>query len=155
MTPGQLWDCMVGLIQRCSLISKDLPLQFIVLVIPITRPPGAMQLEPAPNHMELSQLLMEACQQAGAPLSEDFNGVSQLGVGRLDAKAFKGIRQSAAEAYLRPLPDNVYRAKHIAGFLGIEFDGVRARGLKLPEGCSTWPERKLFSVLALSSHHKC
>lgn len=110
---------------------------------------GPMKLEPSRNHTRLAETFMQACQQAGAPLSSDFNGDSQLGVGRLDAKAYDGIRQSTAEAYLRQVPPNLTIKTHTR-VLQVEFDGNRANGLKLSSG-SVRARREV--VLSMGSFH--
>ena len=38
----------------------------------------------------------------GYPLSEDLNGFQQEGVGKMDSTVHRGMRWSAASAYLRP-----------------------------------------------------
>ena len=47
--------------------------------------------------------LVEAGRQAGYPVTEDFNGVSQEGFGRYDLTVADGKRWSTAAAYLRPV----------------------------------------------------
>jgi choline dehydrogenase len=46
---------------------------------------------------------IDACVAAGIPANEDFNGVSQEGVGFYQATQWRGLRCSAARAYLRPI----------------------------------------------------
>lgn len=100
---------------------------------PYHRASGPMQLSPARNHIELGQRFIAACEEAGIPFNPDFNGAHQLGVGRLDAKTFDGVRQSAAEAYLSHPPANLTLRLHTR-VLGVEFDGSRAVGLELSTG---------------------
>ncbi len=94
---------------------------------------GQMKLSPARNHTPLSEIFIHACQQAGAPLCDDFNGNSQFGVGRLDANAYGGIRQSSAAAYLSRIPSNLI-IKTNTRVLGIEYQANRVVGLKLDTG---------------------
>ena len=91
---------------------------------------GRMKLAPSRNLTPLCKAFMRACEQAGAPFNLDFNGDSQLGTGRLDAKAYDGIRQSSAQAYLSEVPDNLTILTH-RRVLGVEFEGRRAVGVKL------------------------
>ena len=42
------------------------------------------------------------CSLPGYPLTEDMNGYQQEGVGRMDSTVHRGMRWSAASAYLRP-----------------------------------------------------
>jgi choline dehydrogenase len=48
-------------------------------------------------------LFVDACVAAGIPLNEDFNGVAQEGVGFYQATQSRGLRCSAARAYLHPI----------------------------------------------------
>ena len=50
----------------------------------------------------LHEAWLAAGQQAGYPLTQDINGYQQEGVGRFDMTVHKGMRWSAASAYLRP-----------------------------------------------------
>ena len=50
----------------------------------------------------LSRAYIEAAQQAGLPLREDFNGTQQTGVGYFQMTVRHGLRSSTANAYLRP-----------------------------------------------------
>lgn len=47
-------------------------------------------------------VMFQAFQEAGAPASEDINGTTREGVARLQATTLKGMRVSAAVAYLHP-----------------------------------------------------
>jgi choline dehydrogenase len=49
-----------------------------------------------------SRVFLEACQQAGHPLTTDFNGDTQNGVGLYQVTQKKARRWSTASAYLRP-----------------------------------------------------
>ena len=50
----------------------------------------------------LTQAFVKAGQQAGYPVTDDYNGRQQEGFGPYDATIWKGRRWSAANAYLRP-----------------------------------------------------
>jgi choline dehydrogenase len=50
----------------------------------------------------LSKIWLQACQQAGLPWNDDFNGRHQYGCGLYQINARNGRRSSAAVAYLRP-----------------------------------------------------
>lgn len=74
---------------------------------------------------------LEAGQQAGFPYTEDFNGVSQEGVGRWQMTIRNGRRCSAAVAYLRPAmrrPNLTILTKALAR--RIVFEGDRAVGIE-------------------------
>ena len=51
----------------------------------------------------LSPVFIEAAHQAGLPLTDDFNGEYQEGVGWYQTTTRDGSRSSAAEAYLKPV----------------------------------------------------
>ena len=51
----------------------------------------------------LAQAWLQAGQEAGFPLTPDFNGASQEGVGPFDRTISDGSRQSTARAYLHPV----------------------------------------------------
>jgi choline dehydrogenase len=57
-----------------------------------------------PRHTNpLSAVFVEAAAQAGHELSDDFNGEYQDGFGWYQTTTRKGVRSSAAEAYLKPV----------------------------------------------------
>ncbi len=51
----------------------------------------------------LSSVFVEAAQQAGFPMTDDFNGIDQDGFGWYQTTTRGGSRSSAAEAYLKPI----------------------------------------------------
>ena len=108
---------------------------------------GPVQLSPAGNFDTVNQAFVDAAIQAGNPANEDFNGASQLGVGRLDVTVWNGRRQSAAVAYLKRKPDNL-AIKTETHVLGIEFEGRRAVGLRLSSG---FVEAKRETILCLGA----
>ncbi|MDH3635924.1 MAG: GMC family oxidoreductase N-terminal domain-containing protein, partial [Gammaproteobacteria bacterium] len=89
---------------------------------------GPLKISPAENYCPVSQMFVEAAQQAGAPLNHDFNGASQIGVGRFDATVFNGQRQSTSATYLQQRPANLTILTGTR-VLRVEFSGNRASGL--------------------------
>ena len=76
---------------------------------------------------------LEAAQQAGLPLTDDFNGAQQEGIGIYQVTQKHGERWSAARAYLLPhvgRRDNLTVETH-AQVLRILFDGTRAIGVEV------------------------
>jgi choline dehydrogenase len=63
---------------------------------------GPMRVAPAQNVHPLSHAFFNATEAAGHHHSEDLNGSDQEGVGWWDLNIVDGIRQSAADGYLRP-----------------------------------------------------
>jgi choline dehydrogenase len=87
-----------------------------------------------PRKNPLTRAFVDAGRQAGYPVTGDYNGEQQEGFGPFDATIYKGIRWSAATAYLRPAlkrPNcNITRA--FARKIVIE-DG-RATGVEVSRG---------------------
>lgn len=110
---------------------------------------GPLKLSPAPNFDQLGRAFIRACQQAGVPYNDDFNGQRQLGVGRFDSMSFDGVRQSSAEAYLSSPPPNLTVLTHTR-VLGVVLEGPAAAGLALDSGVVR-AEREV--VLSLGSFH--
>ncbi|HKX27946.1 MAG TPA: GMC family oxidoreductase N-terminal domain-containing protein, partial [Blastocatellia bacterium] len=78
----------------------------------------------------LSRLFVEAAQQRGFPLNEDFNGAIQEGVGFFQVTQKNGQRQSAARAFLRPAlarPNLTVRTQ--SQVVRLLFDRQRAIGI--------------------------
>ena len=64
---------------------------------------GPLNVAERPYTNPLSQVFVEAAQQAGLPFNPDFNGAVQLGCGLFQVTQKNGQRWSAASAYLRPI----------------------------------------------------
>jgi choline dehydrogenase len=63
------------------------------------RPQRAAMIHPA------ALAFIEAVQELGYPVSADLNGADPEGVARYESTVAEGVRQSAADAYLRPFLD--------------------------------------------------
>jgi choline dehydrogenase len=91
---------------------------------------GPLTVSDLRNVNPLSQVFIEAAQQAGLPRNDDFNGASQLGVGLYQVTQRDGARCSAAVAYLdpaRPRPNLTVRTGAMVERL--LFDRQRAVGV--------------------------
>jgi choline dehydrogenase len=78
---------------------------------------------------------LAAAREAGYPLTADVNGWQQEGFGRMDMTVDRGVRASAANAYLRPAmrrPNLAVRTGVLA--TAIEFEGRRAVGVRYRDG---------------------
>jgi choline dehydrogenase len=64
---------------------------------------GPLRLERGPARGPLFDAFFEAAQQAGHALNDDVNGARQEGFGRFDRNLHRGLRQSAARAYVHPV----------------------------------------------------
>jgi choline dehydrogenase len=78
---------------------------------------------------------LEAARQAGYPRTSDVNGFQQEGFGRMDMTVERGVRASAARAYLDPARSRVNLAV-VTGALAsrIVFEGRRAVGVRFRRG---------------------
>lgn len=63
---------------------------------------GPLHISRGPRKNPLFNAFIEAGRQAGYPVTQDYNGQAQEGFGAMEATIFKGVRWSAAHAYLRP-----------------------------------------------------
>ncbi|HME46568.1 GMC family oxidoreductase [Mycobacterium sp.] len=83
----------------------------------------------------LGEAFLEAAEQAGHPHNADFNGASQLGVGRYQLTQRNGMRCSTAVAYLRPAMERP-NLTVITGALAhkVLFAGSRAVGVEISRG---------------------
>jgi len=63
---------------------------------------GPLHVTRGPRKNPLTRAFVEAGEQAGYPVTGDYNGEQQEGFGPFDATIYKGVRWSAATAYLRP-----------------------------------------------------
>ena len=92
---------------------------------------GPLSTSYGPLDNPLHQAWLDAAQQAGYSLTEDYNGYAQEGFGRMDMTVRDGTRCSAAKAYL-------YKARKRPNLKVIEkalvtrilFDGTRAIGVE-------------------------
>jgi choline dehydrogenase len=86
---------------------------------------------------ELIETVIAAAQKLGVPVTKDFNGLDQEGVGYYQLTTHKGLRMSAARAYLKPARgrSNLHVITE-AQATGIAFDGRRASGVRyVSAGC--------------------
>jgi choline dehydrogenase len=92
---------------------------------------GPLSTSYGPLDNPLHQAWLDAAQQAGYSLTEDYNGYAQEGFGRMDMTVRNGTRCSAAKAYLyeaRKRP-NLHVIEHALA-TRILFDGTRAVGME-------------------------
>lgn len=91
---------------------------------------------------------LEAAQQAGYALTEDYNGFRQEGFGRMDMTVRDGTRCSAAKAYLYPARKrpNLHIVQHALA-TRILFDGTRAIGIAYERGGKTYEAKANREVI--------
>jgi choline dehydrogenase len=63
---------------------------------------GPLTVTPMARRHPLSEAFFDAILAAGHPRTEDISGADQYGVGWYDANIVDGVRQTSADAYLRP-----------------------------------------------------
>lgn len=96
---------------------------------------GPLSVEDLRFRNPLSAVFVEAGAACGLPRNEDFNGVSQLGVGFYQVTQRHGRRCSAATGYLRPArarPNLEVRTRSLA--CRVVFDGGKAVGIEYRQG---------------------
>ena len=96
----------------------------------------------------LNQAWLDAAQQAGYDLTEDYNGFRQEGFGRMDMTVRSGTRCSAAKAYLYPARKraNLTVVQHALA-TRVLFAGKRAVGIEYERGGTLHQVRATREVL--------
>ena len=99
---------------------------------------GPLNVSTGASDNPLFDAFIEAGVQAGYPFTEDMNGFQQEGFGRMDMTIHKGLRWSAARAFLRP----VLKRPNLTVETGalttrVLFDGSRATGVEYRQGGRT------------------
>ncbi len=100
------------------------------------------------SRIPLCDAFIDACEQAGFPRTNDFNGASQEGAGYFQLTTRKGRRWSTARGYLKPA-----RKRHnlalVSGALTtrILFDGRRAVGVEYRKDGGTHVARANAEVI--------
>ena len=92
---------------------------------------GPLTLERSPATNPLFSAFFESAQQDGYPLTDDVNGYRQEGFGRFDRNIVKGVRMSAARAYLHPVMGRKnLTVETFAHATKVRFEGKRAVGVE-------------------------
>ncbi|MBL4672629.1 MAG: choline dehydrogenase [Arenicella sp.] len=96
---------------------------------PITVGNGNNMLNP------LYKAFVKAGQQAGYPLTKDYNGEQQEGFGAMDMNVDKGVRDSTSRAYLEPIRKRKNLTIETKALVQrILFDGKKAIGIEYQRG---------------------
>ncbi|XP_077554421.1 4-pyridoxate dehydrogenase-like [Haemaphysalis longicornis] len=91
---------------------------------------GEVSVEYANTRTPISDIMMEACQQAGYN-NVDYNGPTQTGCSRLQASIRNGVRVSASKAFIQPVVKKRGNL-HVAVYsqaTKVNFEGSRAVGV--------------------------
>lgn len=99
---------------------------------------GPLTLERGPARGPLFDAFFEAAQQAGHRLTQDVNGAQQEGFAPFDRNVKRGLRWSAARAYLHPIKKRKNLDVRCRAFVErILFDGTRAVGVEYTQAGTT------------------
>jgi choline dehydrogenase len=92
---------------------------------------GPMHVKRGTRRNPLYQAFVEAGRQAGYPVTQDYNGRQQEGFGAMEMTVHRGVRWSAANAFLRPaLKRGNVKLVTYAFARRILFEGKRAVGVE-------------------------
>ncbi|MBV8379195.1 MAG: GMC family oxidoreductase N-terminal domain-containing protein [Paucibacter sp.] len=97
---------------------------------------GPLSVQELQTHNPFQQFYLQAAREAGFPVSEDFNGAEQEGLGVYQVTQKNGERWSAARAYLHP---HIGRRPNLDVRTGVQvqrivFEGRRAVGVAYRQG---------------------
>ncbi|WP_193170201.1 choline dehydrogenase [Nisaea nitritireducens] len=97
---------------------------------------GPLHVTRGPRKNPLYHAFVEAGQQAGFEMTEDYNGEKQEGFGPMEMTVHNGRRWSAANAYLKPAlkRPNLTMVNGLAR--RVLFEGKRATGIEIARGSS-------------------
>jgi choline dehydrogenase len=91
---------------------------------------GPLAVSDLRHHNPLSDVFIEAANQAGIARNHDFNGSQQAGAGLYQVTQRDGVRCSSAAAYLAPVRGRPNLTVHTGALAScITFDGRRANGV--------------------------
>ncbi|CAG2256113.1 CHDH [Mytilus edulis] len=96
---------------------------------------GPLHVSRGKNKNPLFQAFIDAGVEAGYPFTDDMNGYQQEGLGWMDMTIHKGLRWSAASAYLRPANKRNNLTAEVKALTNrIIFDNNRAVGVEYEQG---------------------
>jgi choline dehydrogenase len=98
---------------------------------------GPLHVKRGTRENPLNKAFVEAGRQAGYQVTQDYNGIQQEGFGPMDQTVHRGVRWSAANAYLKPAlkRENVELINAHANRVIIE--NGRATGVEISQGSTT------------------
>lgn len=109
---------------------------------------GPLRVAPASPGHPIARAFIQAAAQAGHQTSADLNGRDQAGAGWLDLNVVDGIRQSAADGYLRPVLDRPNLTVATRGqALGLVVENDRCTGVRYPHDGRLTEARALREVV--------
>jgi choline dehydrogenase len=113
---------------------------------------GPMHVKRGERLNPLYQAFIEAGQQAGYPVTKDYNGSQQEGFGAMEMTVHNGFRWSSANAYLRPALKNK-KVKLITHAYArrVLLEGKRAVGVEYSRGDKILTARARSDVIVAAS----
>ena len=112
---------------------------------------GPLHISRGPRKNPLFNAFIEAGRQAGYPVTQDYNGQAQEGFGAMEATIWKGVRWSAANAYLRPALKTGL-VKLVRGFARrVVIENGRAVGVEIERGGTVEVIRASTEVIVSAS----
>ncbi len=113
---------------------------------------GPMHVKRGRRLNPLYQAFVDAGSEAGYPVTEDYNGQAQEGFGAMEMTVHKGVRWSAANAYLKPaMKTGRIKLKTHALARRILLDGKRAIGIEYEVGGDTFKALAKREVIIAAS----
>ena len=110
---------------------------------------GEMHVSPLHEPHPGSRAFLEAATRIGIPRNDDFNGVTQEGVGYLQFAIRNGIRDSTSAAFLRPVRSRSNLVVHTHALAErILLDGKRATGVRYSVGNQAFEARARQVILS-------
>lgn len=96
---------------------------------------GPVSIEKLRGHDPVTDAFIQACTEVGIPATPDYNGPQHEGVGRLQVNTRRGVRCSAAVAYLRPaMASGNLAVETDAHVRRVIFEARRAIGVEYDQG---------------------
>ncbi len=112
---------------------------------------GPLHITRGPRTNPLFDAFITAGQQAGYPVTPDYNGARQEGFGPMEATIYKGRRWSAANAYLKPAMETGNLQVIRAFARRIVLENGRAVGVEVDQGGAPFVVRAGAEVILAAS----
>ncbi len=112
---------------------------------------GPLHITRGPRSNPLFDAFIRSGEQAGYPVTQDYNGAQQEGFGPMEATIWKGRRWSAANAYLKPAmaSGNVHLVRAFARRVVIE--NGHASGVEVDQGAAPFVIKAKREVIVAAS----
>lgn len=112
---------------------------------------GPLHITRGPRSNPLFDAFIRSGEQAGYPVTQDYNGAQQEGFGPMEATIWKGRRWSAANAYLKPAmaSGNVHLVRAFARRVVIE--NGHATGVEVDQGAAPFVIKAKREVIVAAS----